>query len=66
MVGFGKGTITIAGADGGKSSNVTWVEEMDTVGIVHKWFAWFGVQQKTQSQQIDASFTQLRAELESQ
>jgi hypothetical protein len=63
MVEFGKGTVSWRDLGNG-TTQVEWVERMQTIGIMHKWFAWFGVQQKTQAAQIETSFALLRTEFE--
>ena len=64
MQPYGQGQILVTSE--GDGSRVTWRENGTVGGYLHRWFVWFGAQQKTQQQFQEASLTNLLFELESE
>ena len=62
LLPYGDGTIFVTPE--GEGSRVTWREQGRVGGYLHRWFVWFGAQQKTQQQFQEASLSNLRVELE--
>ena len=62
LLPYGAGQIVVTPE--GDGSRVTWSESGRVGGYLHRWFVWFGAQQKTQEQFQEASLANLRHELE--
>ena len=62
FVDYGLGEVRFEPHDGG--CRVVWRESGRVPGYLGRWFVWFGAQQKTQLQLMEASLARLRVELE--